>query len=92
MNDIFFDKNFNRKILKKWVSSQTSMLTENNGVTYIEKIENQVNDSGQSSIVPYGSDELEISSGFVFGIPASPFRTTDKFINSYTHFLSYLLQ
>ena len=27
---------------------------------YIEKIENQVNDSGQSSIVPYGSDELEI--------------------------------
>ena len=39
MNDIFFDKNFNRKILKKWVSSQTSMLTENNGVTYIEKIE-----------------------------------------------------
>ena len=24
------------------------------------KIENQVNDSGQSSIVPYGSDELEI--------------------------------
>ena len=60
MNDIFFDKNFNRKILKKWVSSQTSMLTENNGVTYIEKIENQVNDSGQSSIVPYGSDELEI--------------------------------
>ena len=60
MNDIFFDKNFNRKILKKWVSSQTSMLTENNGVTYIEKIENQVNDSGQSSIVPYGADELEI--------------------------------
>ena len=60
MNDIFFDKNFNRKILKKWVSSQTSMLTENTGVTYIEKIENQVNDSGQSSIVPYGSDELEI--------------------------------
>ena len=35
MNDIFFDNNFNRKILKKWVSSQTSMLTENNGVTYI---------------------------------------------------------
>lgn len=36
------------------------MLTENNGMTYIEKIENQVNDDGQISIVPYGSDELEI--------------------------------
>ena len=51
------DKNFNRKILKMGKFT-TSMLTENNGVTYIEKIENQVNDSGQSSIVPYGSDEL----------------------------------
>lgn len=36
------------------------MLAENNGVVCTEKIENQVNDSGRGSMMPYGPDELEM--------------------------------
>lgn len=60
MNRYFFNKKFNKKILKKWIGAQTSILIDDNGTAYIEKIESQANKDGQVNSIPYNSDELEI--------------------------------
>lgn len=50
MNDEFFQQVFQRTVIKKWSSSQTSILTDAGGLRYVEKEDALLN----------GVDELEI--------------------------------